>query len=82
MFRCSCLSYLIITVLKRAQGFLKKYDNPANDNPMLKKAEELLKKYEDCEVKYYCNICPDFSTIDPGTLIEHHCSFHEIVESK
>ena len=48
--------------------------------PLLKKAQELLKEYEDCEVKYYCNICPDFSTIDLTTLSEHHCSFHEFVD--
>ena len=56
-------------------------DNP-NDNPQasisqLKRAQELDKEYEGFEVKYYCNICPDFSTVDPSTLIEHHCSFHE-----
>ena len=64
----------------------KVLDNP-NDNPqacipLLKKAQELLKKYEDYEVKYYCNICPDFITIDPSTLIEHHCSFHDVDAGK
>ena len=68
------------------ENIKKVLDNP-NDNPLaciplLKKAQELLKKYEDYEVKYYCNICPDFSTIDPSTLIEHHCSFHEIVDAE
>lgn len=59
----------------------KVLDDP-NAWALLKKAEELLKKYEDYEVKYYCNVCPDFSTIDSSTLIEHHCSFHEIVDEK
>ena len=68
------------------ENIKKVLDNP-NDNPLaciplLKKAQELLKKYEDYEVKYHCNICPDFSTIDPSTLIEHHCSYHEIVDAK
>ena len=53
-------------------------DNPNASIPLLKKAQELLKGYEDCKEKYYCNICPDFSTINPSTLIEHHCSFHQL----
>ena len=57
-------------------------ENPQANIPLLKKAQELFKEYEDCEVKYYCNVCPDFSTLDPCTLIEHHCSLHEIVDAE